>query len=52
VLSVGEPTAFYPYLHRRNATLAPRLAAVLTEMKNDGSIARLQAQTKKEFGLE
>ncbi len=52
VLSVGEPTAFYPYLHRRNATLAPRLAAVLTEMKNDGSIARLQALTKKEFGLE
>lgn len=52
VLSVGEPTALYPYLHRRNATLAPRLAAALTEMRNDGTIARLQAQTQKEFGLE
>ncbi len=52
VVDVGTPTAFYPYLHRRNAALAPRLAATLTQMREDGTIERLRRTTLKEFDLE
>lgn len=52
VVDVGAPTALYPFLHRRNAALAPRLAAVLTRMGEDGTIELLRRKTLKEFDLE
>lgn len=52
VLELGERTALYPYLHRRNAALAPRLAATLMQMKEDATIERVRRQTLKEFDLE
>jgi len=39
-----ESIDFFPYLHKRHAFLAPRLAAVIREMKADGSVARMLQQ--------
>lgn len=52
VLELGERTALYPFLHSRNAALAPRLATTLVQMKEDGAIERMRRQTLKEFDLE
>jgi hypothetical protein len=52
VLELGEPTALYPYLHRRHAALAPRLAATLRQMREAGDIERLRRQAMKEFDLQ
>lgn len=52
VLELGEPTALYPYLHRRHVALAPRLAATLRQMREAGDIEHLRRLTLKEFDLE
>lgn len=52
VLELGEPTALYPYLHRRHAALAPRLATTLRQMREAGDIERLRRQAMKEFDLQ
>ena len=43
VLSMGN-IALYPYLHRRHAALAPRLAEVLREMRSQGLIERFRME--------
>ncbi len=43
-LSMGT-IPLYPYLHRRHAALAPRLAAVLREMRAEGLIERLRLES-------
>jgi polar amino acid transport system substrate-binding protein len=43
VLSMGT-IALYPYLHRRHAALAPRLAEVLREMRSQGLIERFRTE--------
>jgi hypothetical protein len=43
-LSMGT-IPLYPYLHRRHAALAPRLAAVLREMRAEGQIERLRLES-------
>jgi hypothetical protein len=42
-LSLGS-IPLYPYLHRRHAALAPRLAAVLREMRAEGLIERFRLE--------
>ena len=43
-LSMGT-VPLYPYLHRRHAALAPRLAAVLREMRAEGQIERFRLES-------
>jgi polar amino acid transport system substrate-binding protein len=43
LLVLSDSTPLYPYLHRRNAALAPRLAAVLRQMKAEGPFRALPA---------
>lgn len=43
VLSMGS-IALFPYLHRRHAALAPRLAAVLRDMRAEGLIERFRLE--------
>lgn len=45
--SVGNPIPLYPYLHKKNAGLAPRLAAVLKQMKAEGLIQRYRTEAEK-----
>lgn len=48
VLALGAPTPFYGYLHKKNAALAPRLAATLKKMKAEGVIERYRSELEKE----
>ncbi len=43
-LSMGT-IPLYPYLHRRHAALAPRLAAVLRELRAEGQIERYRLES-------
>jgi len=52
LLVLGETQPLYPYLHRRNAALAPRLAEVLRQMKAEGLIARYQREVERELGAK
>lgn len=47
LLSVGNPIPLYPYLHKKHAELAPRLAATLKRMKAEGLIQRYRAEAEK-----
>jgi polar amino acid transport system substrate-binding protein len=47
---VLEAAPLYPYLHRRHAELAPRLAATLRSMKAEGLIDRYLRQAMQEAG--
>ena len=40
LLSIGDRIVLYPYLYKKHAELAPRLAAVLKEMKAEGLLER------------
>jgi hypothetical protein len=40
----------YPYLYRKHADLAPRLAAVLKQMKAEGLLAEYRKQVERESG--
>jgi hypothetical protein len=46
---LDESAPMFPYLHRKNAELAPRLAAVLRQMKAEGVIARYRSDVEREF---
>lgn len=50
VLALGAPTPLYAYLHKKNAALAPRLAATLKKMKAEGLIDRYRSELEKEAG--
>jgi hypothetical protein len=40
----------YPYLHKKHAELAPRLAATLKKMKSEGLIEAYRLQAEREMG--
>jgi hypothetical protein len=42
LFDLAEPAPLYPYLHRRRAELAPRLAATLRQLKAEGLIERFR----------
>ncbi len=49
LLTYGDTIALHPYLHKKHAELADRLAAVLKEMKADGSLERFRREVKHEL---
>ncbi len=49
LLSLSGSVPLYPYLHRKNAAMAPRLAAVLRQMKSEGLIERYRREVDREF---
>lgn len=49
LLMYGDTIALHPYLHRKHAELAARLAAVLKQMKADGSLERFRREVKYEL---
>ena len=49
VLDVKEEISIYPYLHRRHADLAPKLADVLRKMKAEGLFEQYMQQAQQEF---
>jgi hypothetical protein len=52
VVSLGKTVPTYPYLNRKHADLAPRLAAVLKKMKVEGLIETYQRQVERDLGWE
>jgi hypothetical protein len=50
LFNVGNSMPLYPYLNKKNAALAPRLAAVLKQMKTEGLIERYRREAMREFG--
>jgi polar amino acid transport system substrate-binding protein len=48
-LLVIDESPLYPYLHRRYAALAPRLAGVLRQMKAEGLILRYRREVEREL---
>jgi polar amino acid transport system substrate-binding protein len=51
LLDLGDiPT--YPYLHKRHADLAPRMAAVIRKIKADGLIEAYRIQARRDMGWE
>ena len=49
LLTLGSPIPLYPYLNRKNAELATRLAVVLRQMKAEGMLERIRAQVHDEL---
>jgi len=49
---LAETAPLYPYLHARNAALAPRLAEVLRQMKAEGLIVRYRREVERELGVK
>lgn len=52
LFDVGISTPLYPYFHKKNAALAPRLATVLKQMKAEGLIDRFRSDALREFGYK
>ncbi len=50
VFDLGKSVPTYPYLHRKHAELAPRLAAVLKKMKAEGLIEAYRLQVERDLG--
>lgn len=50
VISVGKAVPTYPYLNKKHAELAPRLAAVLKQMKAEGLIEAYRLQVERDLG--
>jgi polar amino acid transport system substrate-binding protein len=50
LLPLGAAIPTYPYLHKKNAKLAPRLAAVLKKMKDEGLIETYRVQAVRDMG--
>lgn len=50
VLDLGTSVPTYPYLHKKYAELAPRLAATLKQMKAEGLIEAYRNQAERELG--
>lgn len=49
-ISIGKAVPTYPYLNQRHAGLAPKLAAVLKQMKVEGLIEAYRHQVEKDLG--
>jgi polar amino acid transport system substrate-binding protein len=50
VISIGNAVPTYPYLNKQHADLAPRLAAVLKQMKAEGLIEAYRQQVERDLG--
>lgn len=50
VISIGAAVPTYPYLHKKHAALAPRLAEVLKQMKAEGLIEAYRRQVERDLG--
>lgn len=50
VISVGKAVPTFPYLHKKHAELAPRLGAVLKQMKAEGLIESYRLQVERDLG--
>lgn len=50
VISIGKAVPTYPYIHKKHAELAPRLAAVLRQMKAEGLIETYRLQVERDLG--
>ncbi|MDO8319977.1 hypothetical protein [Rhodoferax sp.] len=50
LISLGKSVPTYPYLHKKHAELAPRLATVLRQMKAQGLIETYQRQVERDLG--
>jgi hypothetical protein len=49
LLTLGNPIPLYPYLNKRHAELATRLAVVLRQMKAEGLVERIRQQVREEL---
>lgn len=52
VIGVGNAVPTYPYLNKKHAELAPRLAAVLKQMKAEGLIEAYRLQVERDLGWQ
>lgn len=52
VVSIGQAVPTYPFLNRKHADLAPRLAAVLKQMKAEGLIETYRLQVDRDLGWQ
>jgi polar amino acid transport system substrate-binding protein len=50
LFSLGSPIPTYPYLHKKHAQLAPRLAATLKKMKEEGLMETYRRQAERDMG--
>lgn len=50
VISLGKSVPTYPFLNKKHAALAPRMAAVLKQMKAEGLIEAYRLQVERELG--
>lgn len=50
VVSVGKAVPTYPFINKQHAELAPRLAAVLKQMKAEGLIEAYRLQVERDIG--
>jgi hypothetical protein len=50
VISLGKSVPTYPYLNKKHAALAPRMAAVLKQMKAEGLIETYRLQVERDLG--
>jgi hypothetical protein len=50
VIGIGKSVPTYPFLNKRHADLAPRLAAVLKQMKAEGLIEAYRLQVERDLG--
>lgn len=48
---VMESFPMYPYLHKKHAALAPKMAEVIKAMKAEGLIEQYRMAVEKEFGI-
>ena len=48
LLPIGDRVVLYPYLYKTHADLAPRLAAVLKQMKAEGLLERYRQQAREQ----
>ncbi len=53
IRSVGimESAPLYPYLHKKHASLAPKMAEIIKAMKAEGLIEQYRMMLDKEFGI-
>jgi hypothetical protein len=50
LISLGKSVPTFPYLNKKHAELAPRLASVLRQMKAQGLMETYQRQVERELG--
>lgn len=50
VISIGKAVPTYPFLNKKHADFAPRLAAVLKQMKAEGLIETYRLQLERDLG--